>query len=38
MAAACHPKAQAKVQEELDLVIGYDRGVFKVSKADVSLD
>ena len=38
MAAACHPKAQAKVQEELDLIIGRDRGVFKVSTAYVSLD
>jgi cytochrome P450 len=27
MAAACFPKAQAKVQEELDNVIGKERGV-----------
>jgi hypothetical protein len=25
MAAACHPLAQAKVHEELDIVIGSDR-------------
>jgi len=29
MAAACYPKAQEKVQEELDVVIGRDRGVSK---------
>ena len=28
MAAACFPKAQAKVQEELDNVIGKERGEF----------
>ena len=27
MAAACHPDAQARVQEELDEVIGRDRGI-----------
>jgi hypothetical protein len=26
MAAACHPLAQAKVHEELDMIIGSDRG------------
>ncbi|KAF9233169.1 cytochrome P450 [Melanogaster broomeanus] len=26
MTAACHPEAQARVQEELDLVVGTDRG------------
>ena len=28
MAAACFPNAQAKVQEELDNVIGKERGTF----------
>ena len=28
MAAACYPDAQAKVQEELDSVIGKERGEF----------
>jgi hypothetical protein len=27
MAAACHPLAQAKVHEELDMIIGSDRGM-----------
>jgi len=27
LAAACYPKAQAKVQEELDAVVGRERGV-----------
>lgn len=26
LAAACHPEAQARVREELDLVVGRDRG------------
>lgn len=26
LAAACYPEAQAKVQEELDMVVGRDRG------------
>jgi hypothetical protein len=26
MAAACHPLAQAKVHEELNMIIGLDRG------------
>jgi cytochrome P450 len=30
MAAACYPKAQEKVQEELDTVVGRDRGVSNV--------
>ena len=29
MAAACYPDAQAKVQEELDSVIGKERGEFR---------
>ena len=32
MAAACFPKAQAKVQEELDNVIGKERGEFECEK------
>ena len=27
LAAACYPKAQAKVQEELDAIVGRERGV-----------
>jgi hypothetical protein len=30
MAAACYPKAQEKVQEELDVVVGRDRGVSSI--------
>jgi hypothetical protein len=30
MAAACYPRAQEKVQEELDVVVGRDRGVSSV--------
>jgi cytochrome P450 len=29
MAAACHPLAQAKVHEELDMIVGSDRGKAK---------
>ena len=32
LAAACFPKAQAKVQEELDNVIGKERGEFECEK------
>jgi cytochrome P450 len=28
LAAACYPEAQAKVQEELDAIIGSERGMF----------
>ena len=28
MAAACHPEAQDVVQDELDNIIGRDRGVY----------
>jgi cytochrome P450 len=28
LAAACYPKAQAKVQEELDAIVGRERGVY----------
>ncbi len=34
MAAALHPEAQAKVQEELDSVIGSDRRVFVHDKLE----
>ena len=33
MAAACFPKAQAKVQEELDNMIGKERGGFECEKS-----
>lgn len=36
MAAACHPKAQEKVQEELDVVVGRDRGGLKCQRAHLS--
>jgi cytochrome P450 len=29
LTAACYPKAQTKVQEELDAVVGRERGVWK---------
>ena len=32
MAAACHPDAQTRVQEELDDVVGQDRGTSGVAK------
>lgn len=31
MAAACYPEAQAKVQEELDTVIGRERGGYQLA-------
>jgi hypothetical protein len=34
LAAACFPQAQVKVQEELDLVVGKDRGQLS-SSSDV---